>query len=811
MKNTDKKLIFKFSNIADVEFGEDAPTGACERLQNMRRVGGCLRPTGQMLPFSVLAENERLLAMHRTAEGVNIITYSSGNVMWHGTMTGDAYTPKGVAVGSLSAEPSCAETIGDFVVIGCRSGDVYLHCDGEEYVLLNRDSAIPQIRLVAEEAGAVSATVARYEFRNGYTHWQSPLELEDLSAISANMRSAYTAIRGRAEAKSAHVQPVLARYGVRLYDDSYLWVSQPLLLGVGVQCGTELRTAVESDSAAYKATAACEMTAKTFSISAEAIGGFDKSWDKMVKSVDILLTDELKPLLTSQNIEYRCETTTTGSRIQYLMMNFRRADVAATIGDVMCSGDWRVAYQITDFNALRAGTAKLLPVPHGEIVDSKAMAACSQAISRRSCSSALVPHNRRMFGCVDTAILKSGWASVAAINVDGSRKETFDVVVAARISTDHGAALTVWHGKGSGLPLSINPIVAYPDPRAVSITVMVKTASSGVKTCVAQLQPAHKAGLAYAVSRDMAPMVFEETGVSALDVPEAVNIEEKTTGVLQESAEMNPLVAKAWHRVCDGRIRALGAALHHSNNAIGTPMYVFADSGVYALPYRTVSAAYAPAVVISRHVIASGTKPVNVTDKLCFATDGGKLCVIGQYKTEELRRDVGEVREMAYNLDRRELWIRDSMEQSIVIAADGTMYMRSEKFGSLFAASAGVPVAVAKNGAMYSLRREVGNLADVELLTRPFSPTDAEEFVPTEFMLNICAKNCNIEITVLGDNGISCHGMMLCRLKINGAVNSPIKARLFSPKLRKMRVAIKGKMPAEAVVEWCAVRYKSLE
>lgn len=811
MKNNRGKMVLNFSGKPDAEFGEDAKMGACERMLNLRSRGSSIRPVGQMLPFTVLDAHERLLAMHQTAEGVNLITYSAGAVRWHGTLAGDAYSMKGVVIGSLASEPKCAEALGDFVMLGCDDGNVCLHYGGEEYAMLDTDAAVPHIRLTAEDAGVASATVARCEFADGgYTRWKSPLSAADVASITAGMRSAYVSISRQAAARSAHLQPVMARYAVRLHDDSYLWVSQPMLIGNGVQCGAEYRAEVENDGEACVAAAACVVTAQTYRIAAQALSGFDRSWDMLVKSIDILTTDEVQPLMTSRNVDYRCETTTTGSRQQYLMMQFAAKDTATAVRELIGGCQWRVAYQIVDFAALRAGRVKLLEVAAGLEVDDTELARCTAELSRRRCFTAMLPHGRRMFGCGDTVRLRSGWASEALVNVDGSRGGSFEIVVSARLSTARGAALTVWHGTGSGQPLSINPMVAYPDARATSVTVTVRSDGGTVKTFTAQLQPAHKAGYAYMVSGDMLPTALEDTGVAVLNVPDEVNVRESVAGKLVESEEMNPLVAKTSHSVCDGRIIALGASPHHSNNAIGTPLYAFATSGVYALPYRTVTSAYAPAVIISRQVIAAATVPVNTLRKLCFATTDGKLCAIGDYKTETVRHDVGSISSMVHDLHDDELWLIGTDGSLTVVTAGGLSRERGETFARLFASSTGEPVAIAKTGAMYRIGHEVSSLADVELLTHPFSPSEgAGQFVPMEFSLNISAKNCNLVVTLLGDNGISCHGMILCRLRLKGAINSPVRARLLSPPLRKMRVAISGKLPTDAVIGALEVRYNT--
>lgn len=810
MRNIDKKLKFNFSISDDVEFGEDAEAGACERVVNMRSVGSVLQPVGKFLSISTLTADERLLACHRTADGVNMIILKNRKLILHGAMRDGAYCTIGVEIGTLASDALCAETLCEFVVIGCTAGDVYLHYENGSYVMLRQDDLKPVLSVASSLVDAVTVSVPQYQLVGGYSRWQLPLEADDVANISASMRAAYSEIASVAKSCSAYIQPVLVRYAVRLFDDSYAWISEPVLLGSGVQCCSEYRAEVESNGSSYTTVGGFQISADIFTITVNVVGGIAKAWDNLIKSIDILVSEESSPLLVGQNVTCRCETSTVGTRKSFLMMQFKSRNVKDVVRSVVESKTFKVAYKITDFDALRAGDAVLLPVVTGEAVTGEMLKSCTARVSKVQCSTSFMPHSRRMFGAGDYCRLRSSWASAGILNVDESNDETFEAVVTACIGTVNGEAVTVWRGQGYGKPVSVGPIVAYPDIRAKRISVAVKLASGAVKTFSAALHPALSAGMSYMVSDDLKPFELNDASSSDYIIPNEVNLQENITGKMTESEEFNPLVIKEVHAVCDGRIRALGASLHHSDNVIGTPIYAFADSGVYALPYRTVVSSYAPSVMVTSHVIAASTKPVNADGVLNFISDEGELLSISKYKVERRLKNVDKESSMTYILKRKELWISSQQNGVTIVADDGRTYLRGEKYGNVFSSSAGVPMAVAVNGVIYDISQEIGNLAEVDMITQPFSPDDVEIFVPKEFSLNISASNCRLEITIYGDTGISCHGMMLCRFIVDGALNSPLKAKIISPRLRKMRVKMCGRISYDAVVEGFVMKYKTI-
>lgn len=805
-----KRMRVNLACKADTAFGEDSPAGSADTVVNLRPEGTSLAPVGQLEALGQIGSEATLLATHRTADGVNFITVADSTLYWAGTLADGEYTAVGGAIGTLDGDALTAEALGDFVVVGCSTGDVALRYSGGSYVMLDPGSVAPQLYLSAESAGSVSADVPEYEFADGYTSWQSPLDSDDIAGISYNMRTAYASLVSQAAAERAYVQPVLARYGLRLFDDSYLWISQPVALGMGVQCSGEFTLEVTDDGSVYNAVEGFTIEATAYQIAARAVSCFGSEWDDLIKSVDILVTPEAEPLLTSGNVGYRCETSSTGSLTRYLGLWFKTVDSDVALGEVIGASQWSVAGMITDFDSLRAGDATVIPVVTGLTVDKATISACTRMLSRRPVSRSLLPHNRRLFSAGDKRLLRPGWGLTAAINVDTDYfdSETYEAVAVTTISTAAGEAVTVWSGTGSGRPVSLNPLVAYPDSRAVAMAVAVQLASGEVLEAELKLQPATSEGMAFAAGDSFEAIEFESSDLTELDIPDEENIEEPAAGVVAESVELNPLVTALEHTVCAERVRAIGATMHRSSAVIGTPLYVFTDGGVYALPYRTSSASYAPAVIISRHVIPDGLLPVNSDSALCFATTGGELCAVSQYRVERLRRSVGDVSAMAYCLDRRELWLLSQDGSLTIVGADGLAYSRGETFAGLFMSSADVPVAIDESGGVYSVADESEYLAEVDFLSEPFSPGVTGLFAPTQVTLLLTAGSASVDVTLYGDTGHSCHGMRLCRLSLSGTLGGPVPFKVWSQPVRKLRLAVSGTLSADATIGGVVINYR---
>ncbi|MGN1245265.1 MAG: hypothetical protein ACI4UN_01400, partial [Muribaculaceae bacterium] len=760
-----KSMVMYASARTDHEYGEDAPAGTCEVIDNLRNEGHSVRPVGRLAPIGTLAQGEQILTTHRTATGVNVLSYLGNCIHWHSAIADDGtVVVKDSLIGYVDGKVNCAQALGNMVRVGCSGGDALLRYSGGNYHLLHLQDAMPDMRITTCDADIAGANVWALDFDLGYTHWASPLSSDDEARIRAAMLSAVATIERDAHSAGRSVFPFLARYGVRLTDGSYLCVSAPVVVGCGIPFAGEYRTAVSDNGDTYTGIATFAITATTFRMGVEVMRCFSEDWDSMIAGIDILVADGVEPLQRDREVAYRCERSNVDNSA-LLMTRFHNLGAEELVQRLLASAKWKVRYTITDFARLREGEAVLRDAD-SEVA--KAVVKESEAsMALRHCSVALMQHNRRLFSACDEATMVSPWGASQLLNIDTSVNTTYEAAVVARIGIEGNDTVTVWHGSGKGHPTGVNALLAYPDARATAMEVQVL--EGGVmKRCAVTLMGGD--GIAYSVADDLLERQLVATSSSALELPQSGVAKTELVGYVLESKEMNPLVWHAAHRVCDSRITALAPDMHRSNNAIGTPVYAFADGGVYALPYRVVAASYSPGVIISRRRIAPGSAPVNTASRLAFVTDSGELCLVNQYKVERVARGLGTVVAAGYEASRDEVWLLRSNHTIAVVDKHRRVFTRSELPMAMYGQDGVELLLVDEENALLSARREQPQAATVKMLTMPFTPVPGGWFKPEAVTIDLAADLVQGSITIYGECGHSCHGMVLCRVRVDGEV-----------------------------------------
>ena len=66
----------------------------------------------------------------------------------------------------------------------------------------------------------------------------------------------------------------------------------------------------------------------------------------------------------------------------------------------------------------------------------------------------------------------------------------------------------------------------------------------------------------------------------------------------------------------------------------------------------------------------------------------------------------------------------------------------------------------------------------------------------SEIRWNLFGDNVNLQLTLYGENGESCHGHIINEIVVKGAVNVPLHIPLLTHWFRTVRVEIEGTMSA---------------
>ena len=306
--------------------GEAAPAGTAVLAVNVRQREQSLQVTGSPATVGALAVGDRLLLLaddHRV------------------TCAGSTVKVDNAAVATVNGTVVGAHAIGDIIVIVTDQSLTYLRQNGGTWTVLDPAAAIPGIELTAQTA-TVTAGIPAYTFIEPYRQWQAPLSEGDTTALAALLRSSWNALSADIAAVGRHRAPLLARWAVRLHDDSYLWMSDAVRLGDATLTNADRITAiVDSTNDGFIGTQATSLAMTHFAIDVTVTRDIAAEWLPLVKSIDVFVTDEAHLLTSSRALDYRCLTRTTGGREHVLEMGLSRRSAQA-IALELASSSWHL-------------------------------------------------------------------------------------------------------------------------------------------------------------------------------------------------------------------------------------------------------------------------------------------------------------------------------------------------------------------------------------------------------------------------------------------------------------------------------------
>ncbi|MBQ7690076.1 MAG: hypothetical protein IJT30_02640 [Muribaculaceae bacterium] len=256
---------------------------------------------------------------------------------------------------SLAAVPGTlvgVHRVGAFVVVAGTAGVVYLTDSGGTLVVADIADALPALTFTQQSAATLTVAVPALAFATPYTRWQAPLQQSDVAALTATLRTCWNTLTAQAHAAGVRYAPCRFRCGVRLWDDSYLWMSDPVELGSlpADVARVTVSATVEGGEATGVPAATLALPAYTLAISVTR--GVGVPWRSMVKAVDVLATAPATLLQSTSAINYRM--LTNASRQPVLDYAFPASSLAQVQAELDGSR-WTVVASTTDLDALAQG------------------------------------------------------------------------------------------------------------------------------------------------------------------------------------------------------------------------------------------------------------------------------------------------------------------------------------------------------------------------------------------------------------------------------------------------------------------------
>ena len=298
------------------------------------------------------------------------------------TISGSTLYCDGDVITTLTGSLVNLHRVGTLLVAVTTDGVTYLAENSTGFEPISPSAALPSITITQQAAAGISASLPAIAFAEPYDTWHSPLQQADVTAITAALRTAWNSVTSQATAQGHYYGPVQVCYGVRLWDDSYLWISNPVTLGESLLSNApDITVDVDVEGSHLTGIPSLTLSISTFTLGINVVSGVATQWRNMVKAIDILATTQVSPVQTTSSIFYRCLTTSGGERRAVLNYGFT-AQSAAQASAQMARSQWTVVASCTDLDALAQGQWIPVSVPD------------SITLTTEQCAAATLPADR---------------------------------------------------------------------------------------------------------------------------------------------------------------------------------------------------------------------------------------------------------------------------------------------------------------------------------------------------------------------------------------------------------------------------------
>ncbi len=788
MKSNTKKIRIVHRGMVDVHNGESAVAGDAAALVNMREREEALEVVGEPQAVSQLTPGDKVLLV----DDDRTLVLRDNRVIW-----GDEVVlePQG--------QVFAAHKVGVLLVVVTSNGNMVLHRTATGYLLLDPSTAIPDIHISAAEQTTMTSPNAAYEFDNPYTAWQVPLRGADIDALTRIMRSAVTTLQNQAASQGRFTGVLLARYAVRLWNNSYLWMSQPVMVGHSIMSNSYRTTAtVTTNGSVFTGIEACNLSMNSYRLGITVASGIASEWRHLVKAIDVLVSPVSSLVDLNAGLDYRCVVTTSSGTRRYLLEMGPKPRSSSAMLQTVLNGDWRVVASTTvldgsGFVAVNTARAsqQAISALRCDVVTSQLLAV--HKVSREQCAQIMencsqsavtqvsMEHNGRLFQAPTAFSLSNPWRVLPWLDGSPAVSST-SATVQVTLSTSDGDVVITKQETCPCASTSLNPIISYPDSRATHIAVSV-----GNKMWESDLSPIDGLGIAAYINPSLNSNALIAGSISGQG---SSSVLFPVHGTVAVSEVGNPLVTQWRAEVSGCRILALGAACRpiYSGGFGRYPIYVFTTQGIMALPQST-SGTWGEPRLITEVVIASGAKPVAGGDALWFVSQHGILCRLSGSSVNRMLSKVAASTQLAWNDHERELWLALSDGRVVVLMPSGRTYCRDLAIGNLYSDPTHA-LAVAADGALLDLSHEVPAVKNVSFLSHPFEIDVTKRLkriswnifsVPTE-------STSSLALTLRGERGASCHGYIISQVRANGIVAAPLSRPIIAPPTRTLRIEVEA-------------------
>lgn len=800
MKNTNETKMLKIEpKGATIRYNaESGIMGECNVLENMRERNSSVEATGEWETCGNLRENEKILIVDsRNGKDYHLTYTDDGTIYLHGVREGDDYSTLNEKLCNVDAKPLFAQIVGPFVVIFTQQGKKFLYKESENYILADLNDAMPLIELRAVNTTIIDKNIQGKNFKNSYTQWIA-LEDADNTALQSSVISSYAEIKREAMLRGVFLQPVAVRYALRLWDDSYALVSPPIVVGKGVQCAGMVSFKVNTSMSGYETGL---FTAEVYNVGIKILKSMSPEWQSLVKSIDILVSDEMTPFVEN-SVHTVCGTATDAGR--YVSCQLLKKEWELSFTQVINPTTW---YELVRLNPqdIKQDNEKVLWRKSKMIeANRSSMGVLTTSMGYDRVQSAGFSLNSRLYAGGNERILRNKWHCVQFFDKEYDNVPC-EVIVTAHLRTHQGKAVVVSKASYAYTPRKLNGVIAYPDSRAYEMT--VKLLSNGkVSEWSGNLRGVIEQGYACYVNSG-----FRNTELSAglsFYEPTEQNTREINTTELVVYRNGNPFVTEDIRDAWQGEITAIVPTPKSVYSSVfgRYPVYVFTTKGLFAAAYKSLGNYKDVQMLDSRRLKNSKLTAVS-DEKVYFVSEGNELCTLAG-KTVTVISQQKNVSQLVWLNHQRELLVRHSDNSVHIELPNGRCYSRTEKLKDVYSDEYNA-LATCETGEIVDLDKEKQSKSIVRLETHPISVKAGELVAPLGMMVNITGSGVeNGKVELIGSDGVSCEERVLTEIELPANCCHPLDTVIYAKPCRLIKLRVEAMCDSGLILRNVVVYYR---
>lgn len=786
-----------------------------------------LRPVGP--PSSVASGSWRPLVAVTPSDGRRRLIVASGNNI--GEIFVDRSDISALTSGAsvnvivtLTSEPQCAVAENSDLIIMTADGPSTWHV-GNDGVWSPVDPASwPALSLIAVDDADCEAVVAPRTLSAYYPDRSHQLRDVDRRALTSDLCRAYSDVALQAAASGAMCAPSLMRYRLIGHDGSTLWVSPPLL--VGASDPDRLTRPITVGSSDRRTLDAFTLSARSWHLRVASHASVPAAMAASVSRIELLATPQFHPLAPSGEASFTVVAEAGSNAMLRITLPGAGRAIAPANGAAAAA---RLRGALGTVDSLERVVAVIQgPLLEGAAIDvspalsclARSVAAECQTLDRALAAEVPAPDDTlSAISAPHSFSARSGassagyalWGDLDALRFDGYPVESFAAERAGQGAWHGSVAVSFASGDeqvvnvssgNNGAPTQFNPVLSYPAPDAVAMTLTV-SAGGVVRTATLPLTPDPAGRRSVYVHPSFAPFGLASVA-PAFVVPPVRRLSRPLPSFVAVTASRASPLAVA--TVGDGRVGDIFvAARSRSSWDFSRPRFtVFSDTGTFTVTHNH---SRSPSLSVSQ-IDSRRVKPGAACEcsGQLLALAGSSLVEVGVSRLKTLADGV-KADYLAFDPVRGSVWLSAVNSGATTVIDPDTLvaYTRDE----ILSSRAVGPYALIN-----------GNLCDLSAETSPTSvfirwdgelPLCDRYVSPRSLCLDLVSTRLSYgSLSVRRATAGTSEPSPSLRLSITGRVASPLCLAMRSLPARRLTFSLLGRASADTFISSLTVKYSPL-